>query len=252
MYDIDDDMKIQNKLGSKTSQVLNKYWTIGARQIWYDRRNVNMVKLAQSLRRRDYIFQITYMSYHSWMRCMQFARGTKMVYMDCVIWYWINGMLMVTLLEALPVDDGWTGLVVFLFADPHLLEGGKWGEDGTSDPHGVFPFWWSNDLNFHGARSECGDFFLHTVGDTWVHRGTSGQYRVCVQVFTNIDITFHDAIVCGFVDTGGFHTQKWGLEHGLGTPKSLVSDRDDLSVGQFVALFERWRGCGCCHFLFEV
>jgi len=28
-------------------------------------------------------------------------------------------------LEALPVHDGWTRLIVFLFGDPHLLEGGQ-------------------------------------------------------------------------------------------------------------------------------
>merc|ERR1719376_456518 len=28
-------------------------------------------------------------------------------------------------LEALPVDDGWTGFIVLLLCDPHLLEGGQ-------------------------------------------------------------------------------------------------------------------------------
>ncbi|VDO66800.1 unnamed protein product [Heligmosomoides polygyrus] len=39
--------------------------------------------------------------------------------------------------KALAVNDGWAGLVVFLLGDPHLLEGGQGGEDGSSDPDGV-------------------------------------------------------------------------------------------------------------------
>merc|ERR1719420_1942945 len=37
-------------------------------------------------------------------------------------------------LEALSVDDGWTGFVVFGLGDPHSLEGGEGGQDGTTDP----------------------------------------------------------------------------------------------------------------------
>ena len=40
-------------------------------------------------------------------------------------------------LEALPVHDGRTRLVVLLLGDPHLLEGGEGGQDGATDPDGV-------------------------------------------------------------------------------------------------------------------
>ena len=42
-------------------------------------------------------------------------------------------------LEALPVDNAWAGLVVLLLGDPHLLEGGERGKDGTTNPDGVLP-----------------------------------------------------------------------------------------------------------------
>ena len=42
-------------------------------------------------------------------------------------------------LEALPVDDARAGLVVLLLGDPHLLEGGEGGQDGSSDPDRVLP-----------------------------------------------------------------------------------------------------------------
>merc|ERR1719378_1348333 len=66
-------------------------------------------------------------------------------------------------LEAFSVDGGWTRFIVFLFGDPHLLEGGERGQDGSSNPDRVFSFWWSNDLDFHGWWSEGRDFLLHTA-----------------------------------------------------------------------------------------
>ena len=49
-------------------------------------------------------------------------------------------------LEAFSVDDGWSGLVVLLLGDPHLLEGGQGGQDGASDPHRVLALGRSDDL----------------------------------------------------------------------------------------------------------
>ena len=111
-------------------------------------------------------------------------------------------------LEALAVDDGWTGLVVLLLADPHLLEGGEGGQDGATDPYGVFPLGRSDDLDLHAAWGKGGDLLLHPVGDTWVHAGASGQNGVGVQILTDIDVALHDAVVGGLVDTSRLHT--WG------------------------------------------
>jgi len=72
------------------------------------------------------------------------------------------------------MDDAWSAFVVLLFANPHLLEGGQRGQDGTTDPDGIFAFRWGDDFDFHGARCQCGDFFLHTIGNTGVHGGTTG------------------------------------------------------------------------------
>merc|ERR1719334_1821789 len=32
-----------------------------------------------------------------------------------------------------------------------MVEGGEGGKDGSSDPDGVLPLWWSNDLNLDGG-----------------------------------------------------------------------------------------------------
>ena len=62
-----------------------------------------------------------------------------------------NGTLAVTKhLEALPVDNGWAALIILLFGDPHLLEGRKGRQDGTTNPDRVFPLRGSNDLDLDG------------------------------------------------------------------------------------------------------
>lgn len=50
-------------------------------------------------------------------------------------------------LEAFAVHNGGTSFVVFLFADPHLLEGRQRRQDGAADPDRVLAFWRGNDLS---------------------------------------------------------------------------------------------------------
>jgi len=141
-------------------------------------------------------------------------------------------------LEAFAVDDGWAGLVVFLLADPHLLEGGQGGKDGATDPYGVFALWGSNDLDLHGWWSKSGDFLLHTIGNTRVHGGATRQDSVGVQILTDVDVALHDGVVGGLMDTSRFHTQEGWLEERLGATEALVSNGDDLTVGKLVALLK--------------
>ena len=80
------------------------------------------------------------------------------------------------------MDDGWARLVVLLFGDPHLLEGGERSQDGASDPDRVFPFWRSNDLDLHGAGSQGSDLLLHPVSNnegSGQGHDQGGQLSVC-------------------------------------------------------------------------
>lgn len=155
-------------------------------------------------------------------------------------------------LEALPVDDAGTGLVVLLLRDPHLLEGGQRGQDGATDPYGVLPLRGSDDLDLDGWGSEGGDFLLHSVSNTGVHGGTSGQDCVGVQVLTDVDVTLHDGVVDCLVDTARFHTQEGRLEESLRATEPLVTDGDDLTVGQLVGLLQGGGGGSGGHFLLKV
>jgi len=52
-------------------------------------------------------------------------------------------------LEALSMDDRWTGLIVLLLRDPHLLEGRERGQDGATNPDGVLSLGRCDDLDLH-------------------------------------------------------------------------------------------------------
>merc|ERR1719242_1533795 len=155
-------------------------------------------------------------------------------------------------LEALAVDDGGAALVVLLLGDPHLLEGGEGGQDGSSDPDRVLPLGGSDDLNLDGGGSEGGDLLLHSVSYSGVHGGASGHDSVGIQVLPDINITLHDGVVGGFVDSASLHSKEGRLEEGLGAPEPLVADGDDLAVGKLIGLFEGGGGSSGRHLLLEV
>lgn len=72
------------------------------------------------------------------------THGKKAGRVGIGLWRWFFGL--VGHLEALPVDNGGASLIVLLFANPHLLEGGQRSQDGATDPDGVFPLRGSDNL----------------------------------------------------------------------------------------------------------
>ena len=150
------------------------------------------------------------------------------------------------------MDNGRAGLIVLLLGDPHLLEGGEGGEDGAADPDGILPLRGRDDLNLHGAGGQGGDLLLHAVRNARIHGGAAGQDGVGVQVLTDVHVALHDGVVGRLVDAAGLHAQEGGLEEGLRAPKALVTNGDDLTVGQLVGLLEAaGRGSGG-HLLLKV
>jgi len=142
------------------------------------------------------------------------------------------------------VDDWRTRFIIFLFADPHLLEGWQRGQDRTSDPYRVLPLWWCNDFDFHCGRCQGSDFLLHTVSNTRVHCGAARHNNITVQIFPDVNIAFHDGVVGSFVDTSSFHSQERGLEEGFRTPKSFqqwwLDRRVIRSSSQGMKRMQRW------------
>merc|ERR1719418_370750 len=163
-----------------------------------------------------------------------------------------NEKLITVCLEALAVDDGWAALIILLLGDPHLLEGGERGKDGSSDPDRVLPLWWSNDLDLDGRRSKSGDFLLHTVSNTRVHGGASRHDSVGIEILPDVNIALHDGVVGGLMDTAGFHSQEGRLEEGFGGTEPLVANGDDLAIGKLIRFLKGGGGSSGGHLLLEV
>jgi len=155
-------------------------------------------------------------------------------------------------LEALPVNNARARFVVFLLGDPHLLEGGERGEDGSSDPDRVFTFRGSNDLDLDGRRSQGSDLLLHTVSNTRVHGGATRQYSVGIQVLPDVNITLHDAVVDSLMDTTGLHTQEGRLEEGLRATEPFIANGDHLAIRKLIGLLQAGGSSSSGHFLLKV
>jgi len=101
-----------------------------------------------------------------------------------------------------------------------------------------------------GARAVSS--FLHSVCNSWEHSASSGKDDVTIEILSDINIALHDGVVGGFVNSSSFHTKERGLEQSLRASESFISDGDDLSIWQFIALLEGRGGGSSLHFLFEV
>ena len=155
-------------------------------------------------------------------------------------------------LEAFTVYNRRSRFVVFLLRDPHLLEGGKRSKNGSTNPDRVFTFWRSDDLDFHRRWSKVSDFLLHSVSNSSKHSGTSREHHISVKVLPDVDITLHDRVVTGFVDSRRFHADERRLEESFRAPKSLVTDGNNLAVWKFIRLLQGAGACRGFHFLIKV
>ena len=129
------------------------------------------------------------------------------------------------------MDDGGTGLVVLLLADPHGLEGGEGGEDGSADPDGVLALGRGHDLDLDGGGGEGGDLLGHALGDAGEHGGAAGEDDVGVQVLADVDVALHDGLEGGVGDAVHLEAGEVGLEEDLGAAEALVADDDDVASG---------------------
>jgi len=82
-----------------------------------------------------------------WWRLHWVGLGPKIL-----LWVWskkIEPRPINSGLQAFAMYNGSAGLVIFLLADPHLLECGQGDEDRSADPDGILPLRWSDDFDLH-------------------------------------------------------------------------------------------------------
>merc|ERR1719238_1917430 len=142
----------------------------------------------------------------------------------------------VKLSEALPVDDRGARLIVFLFRDPHLLECAQGRQDGTTNPHGVFPLWGRHYFDLHRGWRKSSELLRHALADALKHCGASGQHDVCVQVLADVNVTLHDGLEGCVVDSAGLLSNETRLEQNLRATEALVANSNDVAVRELISL----------------
>merc|ERR1719167_28991 len=90
------------------------------------------------------------------------------------------------------------------------------------------------------------------VSNTRVHGGSSRHDSVGIKILTDINITLHDGVVCGLMDTTGFHSKEGRLEECFRAAETLITNCDDLAVRKFIRLLKGGGGSSSGHLLLEV
>ena len=79
--------------------------------------------------------------------------------------------------------------------------------------------------NLHARRGKGSKLFLHTIGNTGEHGGTTRQNDVSVQITTDIEIALVDRVVRRLVNTVRFKTEHGRLEERLRGTESRLLDQ---------------------------
>merc|ERR1711994_983196 len=66
------------------------------------------------------------------------------------------------------------------------------------------------------------------------------------------DMTVHDGVVGGLMDTARLHAKEGRLEEGLRGTEPLIANGDDLAVGKLIGLLKGGGGSSGGHLLLEV
>ena len=157
-----------------------------------------------------------------------------------------------TCLEALPVDNGGTSLIILLLGDPHLLEGGQGGHNGATNPDTVPELRRSDDLDLHGGWGHSCDLLLYPVGHAREHGVTSGQDDVRIQVLPDFPIASHDGAIYIITYTVTGKANVGRSEQWLWTLKLLTPNGDILAIGKLIALLHAGALGSSVHLLLKV
>ena len=132
------------------------------------------------------------------------------------------------------VDNFSTIFLILSLGNPHGLEGRQWWQDWSTDPNQELSFLRSKHLHLHYRWSQSSHFLAQSLRKTWEHRCTTTQDNVAVQVFSEINIALEDWLVSEFMQTLHIFSEQHWLEKGFWASESLATDRDSLSIWEFI------------------
>lgn len=140
----------------------------------------------------------------------------------------------------LSLNASFTVFEVLLLGEHHVVEGGEASKSGGTLEDSVLAVGGGNEFDLVTSGSQAQELLLETVGETFVHGGTTGEDDVLHEVLADVDVRAGDgspgkmldglageAVEVGVEqklrdsDTEG----AWDLDHGVvGKSVSLVVD----------------------------
>jgi len=143
--------------------------------------------------------------------------------------------------ETFSVNNTWSSFVIFVLKDPHLLESWEWRKYWTTNPDWVKSFWWGSNFNFNWWWGKICNFFGKSLSNIWVHSWTTWHNNVSIKFSSKIDVTFHNRLICNFMETFIFSLEEHRLEEGFRASELLVTNSDNLTIRKFILNFtSRW------------
>ena len=137
--------------------------------------------------------------------------------------------------ETFSVNNWGTSFLIFLFGDPHSLEGWKGAKNWATNPDQEFSFSWGDNLDFHGWRSQSSHFFAETFRNTREHSSSTTHNDVAIKIFADINIALENWLIGDFMESWHFLSDNHGLEKGFRASEPLGTNDNGLSVREFVA-----------------
>ena len=120
------------------------------------------------------------------------------------------------------------------FRYPHSSKCTQTTQNTATNPSQIFPLSRPNNINFSPSRYQRLKLFPQSFRSSCKHSSTSTQYNICVQIFSNIKITFHNRLIYHFLECWHLETVWCGIEHCLCCAESLVSQGYGLAVWKWI------------------
>mmetsp|Transcript_14800 Transcript_14800/g.31953 ORF Transcript_14800/g.31953 Transcript_14800/m.31953 type:complete len:346 (+) Transcript_14800:243-1280(+) len=155
-------------------------------------------------------------------------------------------------LEALPVNNRRSRLIILFLTDPHTLESRKRSQDRSTNPHRVLPLRGSHNLNLNRRRSQSRNLLRHTLTDSREHGGSSRKDNVGIKILTNIHITLHNGLERRVSNTIHLQSSKVGLEKNLRTTEALIPNNNNVTIRELEGLLKSRRLRSLLHLLLKV
>lgn len=121
------------------------------------------------------------------------------------------------------------------FRYPHSCKCTQTTQYRSTNPCQIFPLRRPNYINFSPSWHQRLQLFPQSFRSPRKHSSTTTQNDISVQIFSNIQITFHNWLISHFLECWHLESVRCWIEHYLSCSESLVTQGYGLAVWEWVS-----------------